>query len=465
MTAKCTCCCIELSEDLKTHYHSDLHRYNLKRQIGGLPSVTQEQLDRKIELLSSAGFKVKGTSHLKHPTQPTPSVNHSEVDSQSNPTPSSADGQNDSARINRWKGAATTPTTQAKKRSDGDEMMRGGNERSEERAGGESGGRGEGGEADERPPLVVDPTVSLFDGHKSESLQANFNYMRDKHSFFVPDLKYLVDPMGLVKYLSEKVYDCFQCVYCNRQFRSIEGVRAHMIDKGHTMLGTDDYMEEEYEEFYDFTESIRELNLQLKKKKAAAQRKQIKQAHVNGNQDKVIAGDEGGQTEQGGDEGDGWEDETEDVGHLPTGKLLRNLGLKPLRVTELGSLRLPDGRQAGPREFHYIYRQHLRGPQTQLVVRHTPADLRRLKMTRKQLAENSISPAVPLGHQLATLEGVVNHRHIPADLRVLRPTQVKSALSLAERARRHGERRRQYQRMKLGVDYNNLERVMVRVLL
>ena len=44
-------------------------------------------------------------------------------------------------------------------------------------------------------------TESLFDGHVSASFEANARYMQRAHSFFVPDMAYLVDGAGLFAYL------------------------------------------------------------------------------------------------------------------------------------------------------------------------------------------------------------------------------------------------------------------------
>merc|ERR1712159_517507 len=35
-------------DELKNHYHSDYHRYNLKRKVAGLPMLTQEQFERRV---------------------------------------------------------------------------------------------------------------------------------------------------------------------------------------------------------------------------------------------------------------------------------------------------------------------------------------------------------------------------------------------------------------------------------
>jgi len=79
--------------------------------------------------------------------------------------------------------------------------------------------------------------------------------MTQEHSFFIPDVEYLKDLEGFIKYLGEKVGVGNVCLHCNgkgRSFWSLEAVQAHMRDLSHCKL---DYEgnEEEYEDYYDFS--------------------------------------------------------------------------------------------------------------------------------------------------------------------------------------------------------------------
>lgn len=56
--------------------------------------------------------------------------------------------------------------------------------------------------------------------------------MTKEHSFFIPDIEYLQDLEGLVKYLGEKVSVGTTCLFCNgkgKAFTSLEGVQTHMV--------------------------------------------------------------------------------------------------------------------------------------------------------------------------------------------------------------------------------------------
>ncbi|XP_055474995.1 cytoplasmic 60S subunit biogenesis factor ZNF622 [Psammomys obesus] len=114
-------------------------------------------------------------------------------------------------------------------------------------------------EAGESPPLGAIPiTDCLFCSHHSSSLVKNVAHMTKIHSFFIPDIEYLSDLKGLIKYLGEKVGVGKICLWCNekgKSFYSTEAVQAHMNDKSHCKLFTDGDAALEFADFYDFRSS------------------------------------------------------------------------------------------------------------------------------------------------------------------------------------------------------------------
>ncbi|XP_024103413.2 cytoplasmic 60S subunit biogenesis factor ZNF622 [Pongo abelii] len=114
-------------------------------------------------------------------------------------------------------------------------------------------------EAGEGPPLGAIPiTDCLFCSHHSSSLMKNVAHMTKVHSFFIPDIEYLSDIKGLIKYLGEKVGVGKICLWCNekgKSFYSTEAVQAHMNDKSHCKLFTDGDAALEFADFYDFRSS------------------------------------------------------------------------------------------------------------------------------------------------------------------------------------------------------------------
>ena len=88
--------------------------------------------------------------------------------------------------------------------------------------------------------------------------RSNVQHMAREHSFFLPDLEYLVDLPGMMQYLGEKVSVGNICLHCNgrgRAFHSLEAVQKHMLDKGHCKLWYEGDAELEYSDFYDFRAS------------------------------------------------------------------------------------------------------------------------------------------------------------------------------------------------------------------
>ncbi|KAJ8337267.1 hypothetical protein SKAU_G00384870 [Synaphobranchus kaupii] len=76
--------------------------------------------------------------------------------------------------------------------------------------------------------------------------------------FFLPDVEYLVDLKGIIRYLGEKVGVGKVCLWCNekgKSFYSTEAVQAHMNDKSHCKLFTDGDAALEFADFYDFRSS------------------------------------------------------------------------------------------------------------------------------------------------------------------------------------------------------------------
>jgi pre-60S factor REI1 len=99
----------------------------------------------------------------------------------------------------------------------------------------------------------------LFCAVESADLENNLTHMASVHSFFIPDADYLVDVTGLISYLGEKIAVGNVCIYCNgkgREFRTLDAVRKHMLDKSHCKIAYDLEADRlEISDYYDFTAS------------------------------------------------------------------------------------------------------------------------------------------------------------------------------------------------------------------
>lgn len=108
-----------------------------------------------------------------------------------------------------------------------------------------------------RQTKIVNPlTDCLFCNQSNKEIDVNLEHMSKAHGFFLPDIEYLKDREGLVKYLSHKIQNEKLCLYCNgrgKEWHSSAAARAHMLDRGHCKMAYDETEDpEQLLEFYDF---------------------------------------------------------------------------------------------------------------------------------------------------------------------------------------------------------------------
>lgn len=110
-------------------------------------------------------------------------------------------------------------------------------------------------EIDQMLSKVVKSTKCLFCDKENLNIKKNLDHMNSNHGFFIPEEKYLIDLEGLMEYLGFKVGAGSTCLWCNKQFSTIQGVRLHMINKDHCKILYDQGKAvEEFKEFYDYSE-------------------------------------------------------------------------------------------------------------------------------------------------------------------------------------------------------------------
>jgi len=119
------------------------------------------------------------------------------------------------------------------------------------------------------------PIQCLFCSNVAPSLADNLTHMSTAHSFFIPDADYLIDIAGLVAYLGDKIGVGNMCIYCNekgREFKTLDAVRKHMVDKSHCKIAYDSENDRlEVSDYYDFSSSYPDAE---QKKKRALKKKQ-----------------------------------------------------------------------------------------------------------------------------------------------------------------------------------------------
>eukprot|EP00033_Pygsuia_biforma_P000487 GCRY01000575.1.p1 GENE.GCRY01000575.1~~GCRY01000575.1.p1 ORF type:complete len:378 (-),score=74.35 GCRY01000575.1:280-1392(-) len=266
----------------KAHFQTELHRYNLKRKVTGLPPLKQQAFDQRLNSLQKKVQTVEKTSAFECIPCGKKYSSSGALDQHLNSKKHKETAKNFDPIKHQQK--MTNKSSQPKKETVDFSKM------TEEEV------------ADYK--IANAPTMSechcLFCAMVSNSLESNISHMARDHSFFLPDVEYLVDLKGFVEYLAQKLAIGNVCLYCNKQFSALDSVQKHMIDQSHCKV-SDDCLENELDEFYDYSSSY-------------------------------PTNDEDGEMELDMSGG--------------------------ARVSETGGeLILPDGRSVGHREFHYIYKQ------------------------------------------------------------------------------------------------------------
>jgi len=291
------------AESQRVHYGTDWHRYNLKRKVAELPPVTSEVFNQKVlaqqaqsnDAERKASFSAECTACNKIYYSENAYANH--------------------LQSNKHKAAeakvsleGTSPTKKNVISTRITPQIPNENELIDRKI---------------EVAITLDEFDCLFCTQKFETFDENMRHMTKIHSFFIPEIEYLVDSHGLIKYLGEKVSIGNVCLYCSKGTKSLESVRNHMIDKGHCKIAYETEVDiMEFDEFYDFTSSYPDAD--------------------NDDNWVFVSDDEAENDDEGNDE-------------LP----------KITVYEEDMELVLPSGKRLGHRSLHRYYKQNLRSTEEQ----------------------------------------------------------------------------------------------------
>ena len=283
------------AEDQRNHYKSDLHRYNMKRRVAGLPPISTQQFNQKFmdNVKSNDGNNVSQTieskpSHVK---------------------------QKNFEKVKNAKQSSSQRTQQLEP-VDQEKLM-------EERL---------------KSPNRLTKFDSLFDNHKSNTIEDNVKYMESKFSFFIPEKEYLVDLDGLLQYLADKVSVGHACLACNKVFTSLESIRKHMLDKSHNRIAYDTKIQKlEISDYYNFESSYPDSSKRNLKKEKEEDEWEEDEDIQSGEEDEMVVDD---------DNEDDEIEEGEDIRYGDT----------PYELV------LPSGRRIGHRSMALYYKQRHLAP-------------------------------------------------------------------------------------------------------
>ncbi len=218
---KCTACQVVLGdsrEATKAHYSAPFHRYNLKRRSAGLRPSTEEEFERKLEILTKreGGETACETCDKRFETE---------------------------LLLKRHLGTKKHINNVAKREKAGKSSTL--NERRNVEIT----------DPDLKGEPDLDPVACIFCNTRAPDLHTNCNHMRIAHGFFLPDAEHIFDLEGLIRYCAEKVKVGLYCLWCNdtgKTFKSWRAAQQHMLDMGHCKLQYQDGVDlHEFEPFYD----------------------------------------------------------------------------------------------------------------------------------------------------------------------------------------------------------------------
>ncbi|KAF7729653.1 hypothetical protein EC973_004026 [Apophysomyces ossiformis] len=236
------------SDRQRAHYRTDLHKYNLKRKLVDLAPITAEQFVEKVLAQQAKGREEQERQGLIYECSVcrksyfSENAFHNHVQSKKHKElelrlASEKTTDRDDNHRQREVQLFSDPEDDAEKQvaSSMPSSL----------------------SSNSQVTPLANPVVfgCLFCNHFNDDFDTSLLHMAHTHGFFLPDAEYLVDVHGLINYLSEKIQARI-CLYCNgrgREWKTVEAVRAHMIDKGHCKMAYDDSEDpDQLLRFYDF---------------------------------------------------------------------------------------------------------------------------------------------------------------------------------------------------------------------
>lgn len=257
----------------RDHMKSDWHRYNLKRRVADLPSITEATFDEKVsnanaekeELDKSKKTKVKQLTKKEMRRLEKEKLLAKKQELLELAKQSMLKNMQEEAAKDEMKDTPEeeqpqeTPEEKTSEENVLEENIPEENKPEEGLSPEELAEKLMAEKLQNR--VEIDKTECLFTGKKLKTFEENLDQMFKNHGFYIPEQKYLIDKEGLFQYFSEKIGLGNMCLVCSYQGRSLEAVRAHMLAKKHCRIPYESEAEKlEISEFYDFSSTYEELD-------------------------------------------------------------------------------------------------------------------------------------------------------------------------------------------------------------
>lgn len=244
--------CRVIFEDLeiqRAHYHSDWHRYNLKRKVAEFPPITADEFRNRV-LAQQGKEKILQSQHTSISCKVCRKIFNTTNQYENHLMSKKHKEKSTKTTITDITSSASSTSVESqpskKEISLGDMEIDSDIESLD---------------SDEWIDDADNPVKNndcLFCNHHSRSYLKNLKHMTEAHSFFIPDPEYCTDIRKLLEYLGEKVFIGFMCLWCNdtgKAFQSADAARAHMISKNHCKMLHEGATLAEYVSYYDYSSS------------------------------------------------------------------------------------------------------------------------------------------------------------------------------------------------------------------
>lgn len=197
-----------------------------------------------------------------------------------------------------------------------------------------------------KPSLVQEASdiSCLYCGVNNHDIESNIKHMYKHHGLYIPERSYLVDIRGLLEYLGDAV-SRFECLVCGFHGKNLVSIRQHLHSKGHCKLPYESKEEkEQVAHYYDFMEN------QEDKSENNARDHKTTEKHVDFDKLEPSTGSES--------------DENTSMNLHPSGEAEQTTGINDnytlVTIDSSGvELTTPVGSRIGHRSMHRYYRQNI----------------------------------------------------------------------------------------------------------
>ena len=302
-------------EEMKEHYKSEFHKYNLNRVTMNLAPLTFEDYKRKKEFfMKKMEEKKKIEESLK--------VQQSNLYCDICNKKFNSRKKLDEHLVSKLHLKNKNKKEENKKKEENNEISTSSKENENKNK-----------KLEPEKTTLDDVTICLFCNIKNENLKENMYHMVKKHKLDIPFVFYIKSYTDLLKLLAKKIFLYHACLKCDTQkFETIRSLQSHMLAKNHTSINDKD-LDEFLFKYYDLKKLLHIKDKSIRRSREfkilslrARVAKELKEKDLDGNDE---------WEEVKSDEDDDYEPMT-----LPNGELL-----------------LQDGSTLGNKDYKLYYKQ------------------------------------------------------------------------------------------------------------